>query len=31
MLHGDTPIRVPNNGYFIIIIDHKLGYEEQGS
>lgn len=32
MLHGDTPIRVPNNGYFIITIDHKLGYEEgQGS
>ena len=25
LLNGDTPIRVPNNGYFYIVIDHKLG------
>jgi len=28
MLNGTTPIRVPNNGYFNIIIDNKLGTEE---
>ncbi len=28
LLDGDTPIKIPNNGYFKVVIDHKLG--EQG-
>ena len=28
LLGGTIPLRVPNNGYFYIIIDHKLGSNE---